>query len=327
MTTMTMVDAIRTTLTSEMERDERVVVLGQDVGVSGGVFRATEGLLERFGSERVVDTPLAEAAIVGASIGLAVAGLVPVAELQFLGFAQQAMHQLGGQLARLRQRTQGRFEAPVTLRAPFGGGVRAPELHSDALDGILAHFPGLKLVAPATAADAKGLLTAAIRDPDPVIFLEPLRGYRGIRDDVADGDYITDIGKAREVRSGGDVTIIGWSYMATIAARAAERVEAEDGASVGVLDLRSLVPLDVDALVRAAEGTGRIVVVDEAALTGGFAGEIVATIQEEAFYSLEAPIVRVCGYDIPYPGLLAEDWYVPDEDRVVAAVRRVLHAR
>lgn len=319
-----MAEAIRQCLLQEMARDERTLVLGQDVARNGGVFRITEGLLDQFGSERVVDTPLAEGVIVGASVGLALAGLVPIPEIQFLGFSYQAFHQIAGQLARIRYRSSGRFGCPVTIRAPFGGGVRTPELHSDALEAFFAHIPGLKVVLPASASDAKGLLATAIRDPDPVIFLEPLKGYRGIKDDVPDGEHLVPFGVAREVRRGDEVVVIAWSAMVDVARLAAEQIEAEAGASIGVLDLRTLVPLDIKSIVAAVERAGRIVVVQEAPYTGGFASEVVATIQEEAFYSLEAPVIRVCGYDVPFPpGLLEED-YVPSRDRVAAAIRRVL---
>ena len=249
---MTMLEAINAALHQEMERDPRVVLFGQDVAVNGGVFRATEGLLEKFGADRVVDTPLSEAAIAGAAVGLAAAGAVPVAEIQFLGFAYQAFHQIAGQMSRLRYRTHGRFEAPITLRAPFGGGVRTPELHSDSLEAQLANVPGLKIVLPATASDAKGLLATAIRDPDPVIFLEPLRGYRMIRDDVPEGDHLVPFGKARVVTEGSDVVLIAWSYMVEIARRAAEELQQE-GIAARVLDLRTLVPLDTESIRCAVE--------------------------------------------------------------------------
>ena len=218
---MSMVEAVCSALGDEMERDERVIVLGEDVGKSGGVFRATDGLQKRFGAERVVDTPVSEAAIVGASIGLATAGLVPVPELQFLGFSLQAFHQIGHQLARWRYRTNGRYHAQVTIRAPYGGGVRTPELHSDGFEAIFAQMPGLKMVAPATAADAKGMLLSAIRDPDPVLFLEPLRGYRLVRDEVPDGDVTVPLGSARIARPGSDVTLVAWSAMTTVCLEAA----------------------------------------------------------------------------------------------------------
>lgn len=322
MAVMTMVEAINRTLHEEMARDGRVLVYGQDVARAGGVFRATDGLLDAFGAERVVDTPLSEGVIIGTAVGLAAEGLVPVPEIQFLGFAWQAFHQLGGQLARLRYRSNGRFDAPVTVRAPFGGGVRTPELHSEALEAQFAQCPGLKVVLPASAADAKGLLASAIRDPDPVMFLEPLKGYRLIKDEVPDGEHLVPLGVARVVRPGDDVTVMAWSAQVEVARRAAEVLAAEHGLSAEVLDLRSLVPLDIDAIVASVERTGRAVVVQEAPLSGGFASEVAATIAEEAFYSLEAPVARVAGYDVPYPVGMLEDHYVPDSGRVVTAVLR-----
>jgi pyruvate dehydrogenase E1 component beta subunit len=320
---MTMVQAINAALHEEMARDDRVMVFGQDVAKNGGVFRATEGLLDRFGGERVVDTPLAEAAIIGSAIGLAVAGMVPVAEIQFLGFAYQAFHQIAGQLARLRYRSDGRFTVPIVVRAPFGGGVRTPELHSDSIEAQFANCPGLKIAMPSSATDAKGLLAAAIRDPDPVLFLEPLRGYRAIRDDVPEGELVVPLGRARTVRPGDDLVIIAWSYMVEVARRASVELEKE-GVSARVLDLRTIVPLDTDAIREAVESCGRVVVAQEAPETAGFASEIVATIVDEAFYSLEAPVVRVSAWDVPYPVGMLEDLYVPSVDRVVAAARRVL---
>lgn len=324
--TMTMVAAINETLVAEMARDERVLVFGEDVALSGGVFRATDGLLAEFGSDRVVDMPLAEAAILGAAVGLAAGGMVPVPEIQFLGFSYQAMHQLAGQIARFRYRTLGRLEMPITIRAPFGGGVRTPELHSDSLEGQLTNIAGLKIVTPSTAADAKGLLTEAIRDPDPVVFLEPLRGYRGVKGPVPVGEYRVPFGKARWATPGDDVTIIAWSYQVEVALRAARNL-AQKGLSVGVLDLRTLVPLDVDGIVDAVERTGRVIVVEEAVPTGGFAAEIIATINEHAFWSLEAPPVRVSGFDTPYPVGQLEDTYVPDARRIEAAVQRLLEVQ
>lgn len=326
MAVMSMLEAIRHTLHEEMARDERVMVLGQDVATLGGVFRATDGLRDRFGADRVVDMPLAEGAIIGASLGLAWSGMVPVAEIQFLGFTQQAFHQVAGQLARIRARSGGARGCQATIRAPFGGGVRAPELHSDSLEAQFAQCPGLKVVAPASAADAKGLLASAIRDPDPVLYLEPLRGYRAVQDEVPEGDHTVPLGTAREVRPGTDCVIIAWSAMVHTCLRAAAQVAEETGASVGVLDLRSLVPLDVESIVAAAERCGRVVVAQEAPPTAGFASEVVAVVQENAFYSLEAPVARVSGFDTPYPpGMLEEHW-VPGVARVAAAVRRTLEA-
>lgn len=324
-TQMNMLEAINHTLRQEMARDERVMVLGEDVGANGGVFRATEGLAAEFGSDRVVDTPLAEAVIVGTSVGLAAAGQIPVAEIQFLGFAYQAMHQIAGQAARLRYRTRSRFQGQITIRSPFGGGVRTPELHSDSILSQFANVPGLKIVAPSSAADAKGLLASAIRDPDPVLYLEPLRGYRMIKDAVPDGEHLVEFGKARTVCDGSDVAIIAWSYMVDVASRAAAEL-ATEGISAKVVDLRSIVPLDTEAIAQAVVECGRVVVVQEAPETNGFASEVIATINDLAFYDLEAPVERVSGWDAPYPVGQLEDFYVPDVGRVVAAARRAVHA-
>jgi pyruvate dehydrogenase E1 component beta subunit len=325
MPTMTMVQAIRSTLADALERDERVLVFGQDVGVNGGMFRATEGLQARFGSERVIDMPLAEGVIVGSAVGLACSGLIPIAELQFLGFGSQAFHQIEGQVARYRFRSQGAYPMPMVIRAPFGGNVKTPELHSDSHEAKYVNAPGLKVVMPATAYDAKGLLAAAIRDPDPVLFCEPLRGYRLISDEVPDEDYTVELGRARVVREGSDLVIVAYSAAVVVAEQAAERA-AEEGYSVGVLDLRSLVPLDVDGLREAVAACGRAVVLHEGSLSAGFGAELVATIQEEAFFSLHAPIGRVAAPDTPYPPGMVEQHYVPTVDRVLAAVRAALEA-
>lgn len=320
---LSIVEAINETLFAEMARDERVIVFGQDVALSGGVFRATDALQARFGPERVVDTPLSEAAIVGASVGLAAGGMVPVVEIQFLGFAHQAFHQIAGQVARLRYRSQGRFEAPITIRAPYGGGVRTPELHSDSIVGQLTNVPGLKIAVPSNPSDAKGLLAEAIRDPNPVLFLEPLRGYRGLKGPVPEGDYRVPFGQARWAAPGTDVTIIAWSFQVEVALRAARRL-ARQGVSAGVLDLRTLLPLDLESIVSAVQESGRVVIVEEAARTGGFGAEISSTVIEECFYSLEAAPVRVSGYDTPFPMGLLEDTYVPDTARIERAVRSLM---
>jgi pyruvate dehydrogenase E1 component beta subunit len=319
----TMIECIRDTLADEMGRDERIMVIGQDVGVLGGVFRATDGLQAKYGVDRVVDMPLAEGAIVGAGIGLALSGLRPVVEIQFLGFGHQAFHQIGQQVARLRYRSQGRFGVPLVIRAPFGGGVRTPELHSDAFESLYTHTPGLKVVAPATAYDAGGLLTAAIDDDDPVLFLEPLKGYRLTRDEVPDDRYTVPLGSARVVREGRDVTIVAWSAAVQLALGAADDL-AEQGVDAQVVDLSSLVPLDVETLAGAVSSTGRAVVVHEAPLTGGFGGELAATIQEECFYDLLAPVHRITAPDTPYPLAGLEDVYVPSRDRLVREVRELM---
>jgi pyruvate dehydrogenase E1 component beta subunit len=320
---LSILDAIRSALIDEMAKDDRVIVLGMDVGQLGGVFRVTRGLKDRFGADRVVDMPLAEGAIVGASLGLAIGGMVPVAEIQFLGFTHQAFHQIGPQLARCRFRSRGRFHAQVTLRAPFGGGVRTPEFHADAIESQFAQSPGIKIVCPAFPDDAKGLLLEAIRDPDPVLFLEPQRLYRSIRGPVPTTDYTVPFGNSRLVRQGTDLLLVAWSAAVHMCIDAAERL-AQEGVSAAVLDLRTLVPLDVDGLVEAFRPSGRAVVVHEAALTGGFGAEIVSTLQQEAFQSMDAPIRRVAAQDSPYPPGALEDHFLPSVDRILTAARETL---
>ena len=325
MTEMNIVEAVRSTLAYEMARDERVMVMGEDVGALGGVFRATAGLLDEFGADRVVDMPLAEGAIIGSALGLALSGMRPVAELQFLGFGAQAFHQITQQVARYRFRSQGRFSPALTIRAPFGGGVRTPEMHSDALEAQYVQAPGLKIVAPSNPADTKGLLLQAMRSDDPVLFLEPLRGYRLVTGDVPDGEHLVDFGRVRVAREGADVTIIAWSAAVQLAERAAEELALE-GIDARVVDLRTLVPFDVDGVVENVIATGRCVIVHEAPLTAGFGAEVVATSQEEAFYNLEAPIVRVAAPDSPYPVPGVERFYLPNVARVMHAVRRTVGA-
>ena len=320
MTQRNIVEAINNALDEEMRRDPRVMVIGLDVGRLGGVFRATSGLLDKHGPQRVVDTPLAEASIVGASLGLAISGMVPVAEIQFLGFTAQAFHQIGPQLARFRMRSRGRYHCQVTIRAPFGGGISSPEFHSDAVEAQFVQSPGIKVVMPSNAYDAKGLLLEAIRDPDPVLYCEPDRLYRLGRTEVPDGNYTIPLGKAAVIRQGDDITLVAWSAAVELCMRAAEQL-AEEGISATVVDLRTLVPLDVDTVVSAVVKTGRCVVVHEAPLSAGFGAEVVATLASEAFYDLDAPIDRVTSYDLPYPAGPLEGWYLPSVERVVAAAR------
>ena len=320
---MTMVEAIHDALALEMARDERMLIMGEDVGHLGGVFRATDGLQQRFTSKRVIDTPLAESVIVGSAYGLAVAGFVPVVEIQFLGFTQNAFHQICQQVARSRFRTRGTHPVQMTIRTPFGGNVRTPEFHSDSMEAIFAQSTGLKIVMPSTAYDAKGMLLEAIRDPDPVMFFEPLRGYRLTRDEVPAGDYTVPFGKLRTIREGTDVTIVTWSASVPIAEAAAEAL-AQDGISAHVVDLRTLVPLDEAGLVEAVERTGRCVVLHEGPATAGFGAEVIALLQEQAFYSLEAPLKRVTAPDVPYPMPAIEHFYSPDASKVVRAVHEVL---
>ena len=325
MTQRNMVEAINSALTEEMERDERVMLLGLDVGKLGGVFRTTTGLVDRFGAERVVDTPLAEASIVGASLGLALAGMVPVAEIQFLGFTAQAFHQIGPQLGKYRQRSRGRYHCQVTIRAPFGGGIRSPEFHSDAVEAQFVQSPGIKIVMPSNPYDAKGLLIEAIRDPDPVLFCEPDRLYRHGRAEVPDGPYTVPFGKASLVREGEHVTLVAWSAAVELCMRAADALAA-DGISAAVLDLRTLVPMDVETLCAQVAKTGRCVVVHEAPLSAGFGAEVSATLMEEVFYDLDAPVARVGAFDVPFPAASLEDYYLPSLDRVVKAVKRTMES-
>lgn len=324
MALLTMVQAINQALAQAMEADGRVMVLGEDVGKNGGVFRATEGLQERFGEHRVVDTPLAESAIIGASIGLALNGMRPVAELQFMGFIYPAMDQLATQAARYRFRTAGQYTVPMVVRAPFGGGVRTPELHSDSLEVLCTHTPGLKVVIPSTPVDAKGLLLAAIDDPDPVMVLEPMKLYRAFRQEVPEQPYRLPLGKARLVREGKDLTVISWGAPVLLAEKVAAKLAEEKGLSLEVIDVRSLVPLDMETIAQSVEKTGRVLIVHEAVRTSGFAGEIVARINEEVFYSLEAPIVRLTGFDTPYPVPQVEDDWLPNERRLLQAIERAL---
>jgi pyruvate dehydrogenase E1 component beta subunit len=323
MAELSMLAAINAALGEALAADPRVMIIGEDVGRLGGVFRATDGLQATYGADRVIDMPLAEASIVGAALGLAVAGMRPIAEIQFLGFAHQAFHQIGQQVARMRFRSQGACPVPLVLRAAYGGGVRTPELHSDAFEAFYAHCPGLKVVAPATARDAKGLLAQAIADPDPVLFLEPLRGYRLVRDEVEDEPFTVPFGKLRVARIGSDVTLVAWSAAVQLALRAADALLLE-GVSAEVLDLRTLAPFDIEGLAEAVRRTGRCVVIQEAPYSGGFGAEVAATIAEEAFYDLHAPVRRVAAPDTPYPLAAIEERYIPSVADVVAAARRTL---
>lgn len=323
MAQMTMVEAICDALRIALEQDPSVLVLGEDVGKNGGVFRATEGLWEKFGDQRVIDTPLAEAAIIGSSIGLCINGFRPVAEIQFMSFIYPAFEQIVSHLARFRTRTQGNVSPSLVIRVPIGGGVSAPELHSDSTESLFAHIPGLKVVMPSTPTDAKGMLLAAIADPDPVLFLEPIKMYRWTRESVPEKDYKLPLGKARMIKAGEDVTLITWGSMTPIVQKAASRIE-EMGKSCEVIDLRSLVPLDVDTIFQSVQKTGRAVIIHEAPRTVGFGAEISAFIQERLFFYLQAPILRVTGYDVPVPMAALEKHFSPTEERVFTAIQKVL---
>ena len=319
----TLVEAINQTLHEEMERDSSVMVVGEDVGRAGGVFRATAGLQGRFGVDRCVDTPLAEAGLLGAAIGLCMTGWRPVVEMQYDAFSYPALDQLITHVGRYRWRSGGRMELPLTIRMPYGGGVRAPELHQDSPEAYYVHTPGIKVAIPSTPADARGLLAAAIRDPDPVVFFEPKVLYRSDREELPDEDYVVPLGLARVVREGADATVIAYGAMVRIAEQAADLL-ATDGKSVLVLDIRSLRPLDEGALLGAVRRTGRVVIVQEAPRTAGFGAELAAIVAEQALLSLRAPLERVTGYDVAYPYWRVEDFYLPSALRVAAAIRRTL---
>jgi pyruvate dehydrogenase E1 component beta subunit len=317
------VGALNQALFLEMARDDRVLVLGEDVGREGGVFRVTDGLQQKFGADRVIDTPLAESGIVGAALGLAVAGMRPVVEIQFSGFLPAAYDEIVNYVSRIRWRSRGRFTCPLVIRMPAGGGIHAPEHHSESPEAILAHTPGLKVVMPSTPYDAKGLLLSAIRDPDPVIFLEPTRSYRAFVEEVPDDDYTVPIGKARVFREGEQVTVISWGAMLHEALSAADRLKAE-GISAEVIDVRSFVPFDVETIIESVEKTGRVVIVHEAVRTAGFGAEIIAQINEHALTALEAPVVRVTGFDTVMPSFRSEHLYLPNADRICQGVRQAL---
>lgn len=321
MARLNIVGAVRLALKQEMERDPDVLVLGEDVGRDGGVFRATEGLIDEFGENRVIDTPLSESGIVGVAIGLALYGLKPVAEIQFEGFVYPAFDQIVSHAGRIRNRSRGRFHLPLVIRFPYGGGIRAPEHHSDSPEALFVHTPGVKVVIPSTPYDTKGLLTSAIRDPDPVLFLEPKRVYRAIVEEVPEDDYVVPLGKAKIVREGTDVSLISWGAMLRLSVEAAERVK--DKISVEIVDLRTLSPIDTATISKSVEKTGRAVVVHEAPRTSGLGAEVTAIINEKVFLSLKAPIERVTGFDVPFPLYKLENYYLPNADRIVRAIEKV----
>jgi pyruvate dehydrogenase E1 component beta subunit len=320
MPTKTMVEAVNDALATEMERDPNVMVLGEDVGRAGGVFRATAGLHDRFGADRCVDTPLAEAGILGTAVGLAMAGWRPVCEMQYESFSYPCLDQLICHVGRYHWRTNGAMEFPITIRMPTGGGVKAPELHEDSPETYYVHTPGVKVAIPSTPADAKGLLAAAIRSPDPVVVLEPKVLYRSPREEVPDGEYVVPLGKARIAREGSDLTLIAYGGMVQVALDAAEELDA----SAEVIDVRTLKPLDEETLLASVAKTGRAVIVQEAPRVAGFGAEIAAVLAEKAILDLRGPVLRVTGYDAPFPFWTLEDEYLPTAARVVEAVEKVL---
>ena len=322
MAELTLVEAVNDALHTELERDPNVMVMGEDVGRAGGVFRATAGLRDRFGPDRCFDSPLAEGGLLGAAVGLCMAGWRPVCEMQYDAFSYPCLDQLITHVGRYRWRTGGCMEFPVTIRMPYGGGVRAPELHDDSPETYYVHTPGVKVAIPSTPADAKGLLAAAIRDPDPVVIFEPKLHYRTMRGEVPEVEHVTPLGKARVARTGGDVTLVAYGAMVPVAEAAADALMGE--ASAEVLDLRTLKPLDEEALLTSAAKTGRVVVVQEAPRTCGYAAEVAAVLAEKAILDLRGPVLRVTGYDVPYPYWQIEDAYMPSAERVAAAVRKLL---
>ncbi|MEH6987961.1 MULTISPECIES: alpha-ketoacid dehydrogenase subunit beta [Bacillales] len=323
MAQMTMIQAITDALRTELRNDPNVLVFGEDVGVNGGVFRATEGLQKEFGEERVFDTPLAESGIGGLAVGLGLQGFRPVPEIQFFGFVYEVMDSISGQLARMRYRSGGRYNSPVTIRSPFGGGVHTPEMHADSLEGLMAQQPGLKVVIPATPYDAKGLLISAIRDNDPVIFLEHMKLYRSFRQEVPEEEYTIPLGKAEVKREGSDLTIVTYGAMVHESLKAAEELEKE-GKSAEVIDLRTVAPLDIETIIASVEKTGRAIVVQEAQKQAGIAASVVAEINDRAILSLEAPVLRVAAPDTVFAFPQAETVWLPNYKDVIETAKKVL---
>jgi len=324
MAKMNMVQAIQFALDQEMARDESVVVLGEDVGVDGGVFRATEGLHEKYGPARVMDTPLAESGIAGTSIGMALAGMKPVAEMQFSGFSYLIVHQMEGHASRFRARSLGEWSVPMVVRMPYGGGVRALEHHSESREALYGHLPGLKVVIPSGPRNARALLVASIRDPDPVIFMEPKRSYRAFREEVPDEEEVLEIGKAEIVQQGEDLTLVAWGAMMRPTLQAAEAVRERRGTKIEVIDLLTIKPLDGDAVADSVKKTGRCVIVQEAPRTMSVASELIAILNERSFLYLEAPVKRVANYDVVTPYFGREMMYMPSAERIERAIDETL---
>ena len=320
---LTLIQGVNEGLKTMLKEDKNVLLLGEDIGVNGGVFRATDGLQKEFGENRVIDTPLSEAGFVGTAVGMALNGLKPVVEIQFLGFIYPAYEQIATHVTRTRSRTMGHYSLPMVIRAPYGAGVRSPEIHSDSVEALFTHMPGIKVVCPSNAYDAKGLLIAAIEDPDPVLFLEPMRLYRGKRMDVPAEKYTVVLGKGQTLHSGEDVTVFAWGAMVPIAEQAAAEMR-EQGISCDVIDLRTLYPLDKDIIAESVQKTGRVVIVHEAHATGGVGSEITSIINDTSFLYLKAPIERVTGFDVPVPLFAIENDYLPTTERVKEAIKKVV---
>jgi 2-oxoisovalerate dehydrogenase E1 component beta subunit len=324
MPAMNYIQALNSALRNEMARDERIVLLGEDVGTAGGVFRVTDGLQREFGEARVIDTPLCEQGIVGAAIGMALNGLKPIAEIQFMDYILPAFDQIVNEMAKMRYRSGGEYAAPVVVRTPCGGGIHGGHYHSQSTEAYFCHTPGVFVIMPADPYDAKGLLISAIRAEDPVIFLEPKKLYRSARAEVPEEAYTVPIGKAKLLREGADASVVSWGAMVKVCEEACERAEKEKGIRCDLLDLRTLAPLDEEAILESVERTGRLVIVHEAARTGGFGGEIAAIVAEKRLTCLEAPVRRVTGLDTPFPFTL-EDLYLPDVARVLLAIEETVH--
>ncbi|USK57548.1 alpha-ketoacid dehydrogenase subunit beta [Cytobacillus solani] len=320
---MTLIQAINDGLDTMLADRKEVVLMGEDIGKNGGVFRATDGLQGKYGENRVMDTPLSEAGFVGAGIGMAVNGFLPVIEIQFLGFIYPAYEQIMTHATRLRMRTMGHYTVPMVIRAPYGAGVRAPEIHCDSTEAIFTHMPGIKVVCPSNPYDAKGLLIAAIEDPDPILYLEPMRSYRSTREEVPEGKYMIEIGKGKKMIEGDDVTVISWGAMMPIALKAAEEMKIE-GIQCEVIDLRTLFPIDKDIIAESVQKTGRTVIVHEAHATGGIGNDVLAIINDTSFLYQKAPAERVTGFDAPVPYFGFEDHYLPNETRIKHAIRKVM---
>lgn len=323
MAEMTVLQAINHTLEQQMEKDDTIVVYGEDAGFEGGVFRVTAGLQKKFGEDRVFDTPIAEAAILGTAVGMAANGLKPIPEIQFSGFMFPGFNQIATHMARMRNRSRGKYGLPIVIRMPYGGGVRALEHHSEALETLFAHIPGLKLVIPSTPYDAKGLLTAAIQDPDPVVFFETKRIYRAFKQEVPEEVYTVPIGKARVTKKGDDITLVAWGAMMRESEKAIKQVEEELGLSIELIDLRSIAPMDSETVVASVKKTGRLVVVHEAVKTLGIGSELISRVNEEAFEYLEAPPVRVTGHDITVPLPKGEHHHMVDAKRIAYELRKL----
>ncbi|GIN87271.1 2-oxoisovalerate dehydrogenase subunit beta [Heyndrickxia sporothermodurans] len=318
---LSLVQAVTDGLRTVMKEQAEVLILGEDVGKNGGVFRATEGLQKEFGEDRVIDTPLSEAGIVGTAIGLAINGFVPVVEMQFLGFIYPAFEQIMSHATRIRMRTMSHFHVPLVIRAPYGAGVKAPEIHSDSVEVLFTHMPGIKVVCPSNPYDAKGLLIASIEDPDPVLFLEPMRSYRAFKDEVPIERYTVEIGKASRISEGDDVTLFAWGAMVPLAMKAAEKAK-EEKIHCDVIDLRTLYPLDREMISESVQKTGRAVIIHEAHATSGLGADIISLIQDTSFLHLKAPIQRVTGFDVPVPFYTLEKHYLPNENRILESIKK-----